>query len=94
MPPPPAGASSPLQWGTEDHVRNLFGDYVEMFKETFGPVIALYESLDDDAERAAMLDPDFLEFATRANRGATDGLAEYHYEYLLVIARRGNEQQT
>jgi ubiquinone/menaquinone biosynthesis C-methylase UbiE len=113
MPPPPAGASSPLQWGTEEHVRNLFGDrveavetvrkeyverapsprdYVEMFKETFGPVIALYESLDDDAARAAMLDRDFLEFATRANRGPTDGPAEYHYEYLLVVARRRREQ--
>jgi len=109
MAAPPAGALSPLLWGTEEHVRTLFGervesletmrreyverartprDYLEMFKETFGPVIALYESVADDAERRAALDRDFLQFATRANSGAQDGPAEYHYEYLLVVARK------
>ena len=63
-------------------------DYVELFKETFGPVIALYAFLADQPERAAALDREFLEFATRANRGAPDGPAEYHYEYLLVVARK------
>ena len=28
-PPPPPGASPPPLWGSEDHVRNLFGDRVE-----------------------------------------------------------------
>ncbi|MBA3402856.1 MAG: class I SAM-dependent methyltransferase [Actinobacteria bacterium] len=109
MAAPPAGALSPLLWGTEEHVRTLFGervesletmrreyverartprDYLEMFKETFGPVIALYESVADDAERRAALGRDFLQFATRANSGAQDGPAEYHYEYLLVVARK------
>jgi hypothetical protein len=31
---------------------------------------------------------DLPEFATRSNRGAPDGPAEYHCEYLLVIARK------
>jgi ubiquinone/menaquinone biosynthesis C-methylase UbiE len=62
--------------------------YVELFKRTFGPVVATYESLVDDPERTAALDRDFLEFATRANRGSDGGPAEYPYEYLLVIARR------
>jgi hypothetical protein len=51
-------------------------------------VVATYESLAGDPERAAALDRDFLEFATRANSGPPQGRAEYAYEYLLVVARR------
>jgi ubiquinone/menaquinone biosynthesis C-methylase UbiE len=32
MPPPPPGALPPLLWGSEDHVRELFGDRVEAFE--------------------------------------------------------------
>jgi len=32
MPPPPAGASPPPLWGGEDHLRELFGDRVELEK--------------------------------------------------------------
>ena len=38
MPPPPPGALPPLQWGSEDHVRNLFGDRaatLEMTRDTY-----------------------------------------------------------
>jgi ubiquinone/menaquinone biosynthesis C-methylase UbiE len=108
MPPPPPGALPPILWGSERHVRELFGDrvtslemtrkeyveraasprdYCEFFKATFGPAIAIHASLADQPERAAALDRDFLDFATRSNRGASDGPAEYHYEYLLVVAR-------
>jgi ubiquinone/menaquinone biosynthesis C-methylase UbiE len=109
MPPPPPGAVSPLLWGAEAHVRELFGDrieslemsertyserastpdeYVELYKETFGPVIAVYEALANDPDRVAALDREFLDFAHRANRGAPDGLAEYPYEYVLMVARK------
>src|SRR4051812_5297331 len=30
VPPPPAGAQAPPLWGSEDHVRELFGDRVEL----------------------------------------------------------------
>ena len=91
MPPPPPGAQPPPLWGSEEHVRELFGDrlgslemtrseyveraesprdYRELFKQTFGPVVATYASLADDPDRAAALDRDFLDFATRSNRGA------------------------
>jgi ubiquinone/menaquinone biosynthesis C-methylase UbiE len=63
-------------------------DYRELFKRTFGPVVATYQRLADDPERTAGLDRDVLEFATRANSGPPDGPAEYPYEYLLVVARR------
>ncbi len=108
-PPPPPGAIPPVLWGSEEHVRELFGDrlaslemtrkeyvewaasphhYRQFFKETFGPVVGLYASLADDPGQAAALDRDFLDFATRSNRGAPVGPAEYIYEYLLVVARR------
>ncbi|MGH3016760.1 MAG: class I SAM-dependent methyltransferase [Gaiellaceae bacterium] len=62
--------------------------YVDLYKETFGPVISLYEALHDEPDRVAQLDREFLDFAERANRGAPDGSAEYPYEYVLVVARK------
>ena len=109
MPPPPPGALPPPMWGSEEHLRELFGgrveslemtrrhyvetaasphDYRELFKRTFGPVVGIYASLADEPERAAALDRDFLEFATRTNSGSPEGPAEYRYEYLLVVARK------
>ena len=109
MPPPPPGALPPVLWGSEEHVRELFGervakldltrqeyversstpiDYCEFFKRTFGPVVGLYASLADQPDQVAALDRDFLEFATRSNRGAPEGPAEYHYQYLVVVARK------
>lgn len=109
-PPPPPGALPPLLWGSEEHVRALFGDrveslemtrgeyverspggpegYRELFQATFGPLIAVRASLNDDPDRAAAFDRDFLEFTLRGNRGAAGGPAEYPYPYLLVVARK------
>ena len=108
-PPPPPGALPPVLWGSEEHVRELFGDrvdaldlirrtyveraatpadYCELFRRTFGPMVALRAALGD---RATDLDRDFLELAVRSNRGAPDGPAEYEYEYLLVVARKRDE---
>lgn len=110
-PPPPPGALPPPLWGSEEHVRELFGDrldslemtrgdyveradsprdYCELVKLTFGPVVAIYRSLADQPARLAALDRDFLEFATRSNRGVPNRPAEYHYQYLLVVARKGD----
>jgi SAM-dependent methyltransferase len=107
-PPPPPAALPPVLWGSEAHVRELFGDrvavleltrgeyveraagpgaYCELFKEAFGPVVGLYAGLADQPDRRAQLDRDFLDFATRSNRGRPGGPAEYAYEYLLVVAR-------
>jgi len=107
-PSPPAGTEPPVLWGSESHVRGLFGDrvsslqlrrreyverspggpsdYCEFFKTTFGPMAGLYAGLAEEPDRVAALDRDFLDFATRANRGTPDA-AEYRYEYLLVLAR-------
>ena len=108
MPAPPPGAQPPELWGTESHIRELFGDrieslrisdhvfteralspqvYVDLYKETFGPVIAIYESLRNDRDRTATLDREFLEFAEQANQGAPGGSAEYPYEYVVIVIR-------
>jgi ubiquinone/menaquinone biosynthesis C-methylase UbiE len=58
--------------------------YRELFVTSFGPLVALRQSL---GERAEELDHAFLEYAESANRGAPGGPAEYPYEYLLVVAR-------
>lgn len=43
-------------------------EYLDLFKQTFGPMVALYASLDDQPERAAALDEDFLRYIARWNR--------------------------
>lgn len=108
-PAPPASALSPVLWGSEDHVRQLFGTrvslleltrrtyveraaspqaYLELFTETFGPIIALRSLLAARPDRLAALERDAAEFATSSNTGAPGGPAEYEYEYLLVVGRK------
>jgi ubiquinone/menaquinone biosynthesis C-methylase UbiE len=62
-------------------------DYRELFKETFGPIVAIYASLAGEPERLAALDRDLLDFALRANSAAPGGPAQYRYEVLLGVAR-------
>jgi ubiquinone/menaquinone biosynthesis C-methylase UbiE len=109
-PPSPPGEPSPLQWGNEDYVRELFSskvealnmtrreyfetanssrEYFELFRHSFGPMIAIYTSLADQRTRAAELDEAFLQFIARWNQGAPEGRVRIPYEYLLVVARKG-----
>jgi ubiquinone/menaquinone biosynthesis C-methylase UbiE len=101
------GAEPPARWGSEEHVRGLFGDRVELrftrgtyverapggpqgfvdyYKQTFGPVIAAYASLDD--ERRAELDRAFVAFAERWNTGPDGGAAALPVEYLLIVGTK------
>jgi hypothetical protein len=68
--------------------------YCEFFKQTFGPVVATYAGLAAEPHRAAALDREFLDYATRANAGTGEGSAEYHYEYLLAVARKRGPRGT
>lgn len=63
-------------------------EYCEFYKQTFGPVIAAFASVEDDPERSAALDREFLHFATSANAGPPEGPTELRFEYLLVLARK------
>lgn len=108
VPPPPPGTPAPVLWGSEEHVRDLFGDrlllelsrreyteraaspeaYRDLFLETFGPAVAVRSSLAGEPDRAADFERALLDFAVRSNSGSPGGLAEYRYEYLLVVGRK------
>jgi hypothetical protein len=60
-------------------------DYVDLYKETFGPMIAIYSGL--EPARRAEFDREFLDLAERWNRGTAEA-AEYHYDYLLFAKAR------
>ena len=62
--------------------------YLELFKRTFGPMVAIDASLADQPAQSAALDRDFLEFVSRSNRGTPQGPVQMPYEYLLVVARK------
>lgn len=64
-----------------DHFSNAeeFRDY---FKTRYGPTIAVYRHLGDDAERVAALDQALVELARKHDRG--NGVMEW--EYLLLVA--------
>jgi ubiquinone/menaquinone biosynthesis C-methylase UbiE len=80
-----------LELARRDYVERAASprEYCELFKATFGPVVAVYASLAQKPERAAALDRAFLDFAERANEGKPPGgPAQYRYEYLLAVARK------
>jgi hypothetical protein len=66
-------------------------DYCRLFRETFGPLVAIRASLDDAPERQAQLDREFLEAVIRWNTGRSGGPVEIPFEYLLVIARKARQ---
>ena len=59
--------------------------YCQYYKQTFGPVAAIYAALTPG--QAAALDRDFLAFAARNNTGPAGGPAELDYRYVRVITR-------
>jgi SAM-dependent methyltransferase len=61
-----------------------FRDY---FKACYGPTIAAYRGIADDAERVAALDRDLVELARRHDVGSS-GHMVMEWEYLLLTARR------
>jgi 2-polyprenyl-6-hydroxyphenyl methylase/3-demethylubiquinone-9 3-methyltransferase len=62
--------------------------YHELFKRSFGPMVAIYRSLSDDPVRASALDRGFAEFISAWNRSQAAGRVAMPYEYLLVVARK------
>ena len=58
----------------------------EYFKTNYGPTIAVYRALGDDAERVAALDEALADLGRRFDHGSAS--TELDWEYLLLIARR------
>jgi ubiquinone/menaquinone biosynthesis C-methylase UbiE len=104
--PPPPGVQPPPLWGSEGHVRGLFGNRVsdlaarrrglpvtafgsgeefrEYFKSYYGPTIAAYRNIAEDAQRVAALDADIAALGERFDAGS----GSMEWEYLLVTARK------
>ena len=62
-------------------------EFRESFKSYYGPVLSVYRSLGDDAERVAALDAALDELARSADIGR-DGSLVMEWEYLLLTATR------
>ena len=58
----------------------------DFFKAAYGPTIATYRSIANDAERVAALDRELAALARRYDRGV--GSTVMDWEYLLFVARR------
>ena len=61
-------------------------EFRDFFKANYGPTIAVYKAIADDADKVAALDRDLVALAERFDRG--DGHTVLDGEYLLVTARR------
>mgnify|MGYP001407192110 CR=1 FL=1 len=62
--------------------------YFELFRDSFGPMVAIRAGLRDQAARLAELDAAFMKFIARWNRDASEGHVRIPYEYLLVLAHK------
>jgi hypothetical protein len=62
-------------------------EYVELFKHSFGPMVAIYAGLTNEPAPMAEFDEAFGQFITRWNQDLTGGV-RIPYEFLLVIARK------
>jgi hypothetical protein len=61
--------------------------------ETFGPLVDIRHSVENEPHRREDLDRALLEAVIRWNQGRSTGPVEIPYEYLLVIAQRANEDE-
>ncbi|QCQ93307.1 class I SAM-dependent methyltransferase [Rhodococcus sp. SGAir0479] len=59
-------------------------DFVDYFKANYGPTIAVYKAVADDADRVTALDRDLTDLARRFDVG--DGSFVMDWEYLLLTA--------
>jgi ubiquinone/menaquinone biosynthesis C-methylase UbiE len=92
-PPPPPGAVPPLAWGTEDHVRTLFGERVQSLKATRHEYVERAASAREYAELFEQaFGPMVAIYAALAGQAARQ--AELDEAFLQFISRwnRGGEQ--
>jgi len=82
-----------VQWLTERVEQLPYDDFeapsefVDYFKQLYGPTITVFEYASQDPERLEALERDFLAFAEEENRGEP-GAARYELEYLVSVGRR------
>jgi SAM-dependent methyltransferase len=66
-------------------------EFRDFFRRNYGPTVAAYRGLGDDAERVAALDADLAALGDRFVRTGPDGRPVMDWEYLLVTARRAGD---
>lgn len=64
-------------------------EWRDFFKDTYGPIIAVYRGLGTDAERIGALDDALAALAARHDRGT--GSTVMDWEYLLLTAQRTSD---
>jgi SAM-dependent methyltransferase len=98
--PPPPGGQPPLLWGSEEHVRELWGDaeferheivWTDESPESYARFMLdsfgpLLNARELLAERADELDHAYTEYLRRENQ-ADDGTLRFAGEYLLAVVR-------
>ena len=99
--PPPPGGQSPILWGTEDHVREMWGDDVAFERhailwtddsvESYARFMLdsfgpLLNAREVLAERADELERAYTDFLNRENE-ADDGTLRFKGEYLVAVVR-------
>jgi SAM-dependent methyltransferase len=62
-------------------------EYVGVFRQKYGPTLAVVKNIGDDAERLAEFEAEYIEFGQRVNSGTPDA-ARFDQEYLLVVGTR------
>jgi ubiquinone/menaquinone biosynthesis C-methylase UbiE len=88
------GAVQSLRMSHHEYVETAASprEYLDLFKTTFGPMVAIYASLTDATQRAE-LDEAFLRFVARwSGSSSLHAPVAIRYEYLLVIARRSTRR--
>lgn len=85
-----AGRLEPLELSRRSYVETAESPlaYRDLFKQTFGPIVATYQALAGQPDQIRALDRAFLEFAERENQSPAGQPASYPYEYLLVRGTR------
>jgi SAM-dependent methyltransferase len=63
-------------------------DFRDYFKARYGPTIAVYRHIADDAPRVAALDGDLVQLAQRYDRAKGAGTTVMNWDYLLLTARK------
>jgi SAM-dependent methyltransferase len=100
--PPPPGGEPPILWGTEEHVRALWGDaeferhaivWTDESPESYARFMLdsfgpLLNAREVLADRAGELDEAFTNFLRRENE-ADDGTLRFKGDYLLSVVRPG-----
>jgi hypothetical protein len=63
--------------------------FCEYFKTRYGPTMAVYDRIADDADRVAALDRDLAALARAHDRGQETTVMDWEYLLLTAVRREG-----